>query len=463
MFGFPTRVRYLFHKQPAARKWPPDDVVDRPLDLAISQFAPSSETVKEGLIQTAVGVVDYQRQGNQVTEIPDPLGPPIPIGMCRQCQSVDAAAVPALTCQVCGASGPDYSVVNLAQPKGFRTFYGRERDYDGAFEWTPRATRPKLNMAGPVLAPHANFEIFSGPQTAYVINDNNGQLFEFQHYWGESWMTAEALDKVGVTAPTSTRGSDARALAAISPTDALIAGIHQWPVGVFADPLTVDGRGALYSFGFLVRRVAAVTLDVSDAELKIGLRTTVDTSGTVIGQIFLCDTLENGAGYSTHLGIPSEFETLLRNITGPNELGRLEARSAPDDHGNVCQTSCHECMRDYGNLAYHSILDWRLGMDMARLALDPSATIDFTPSYWQGVAAQAAQRGHASLPGSAQMTFAGLEAVQHGRTVYIVAHPLWDVRAASLHPQLAAAQAAARAAGFSAEFRSSFIMMRRAL
>ena len=66
MFGFPTRVRYLYHKRPmAGGEWPPEEVVDRPLDLAISQFAPGSETVKEGLIHTAVGVVNYQRQGNQ--------------------------------------------------------------------------------------------------------------------------------------------------------------------------------------------------------------------------------------------------------------------------------------------------------------------------------------------------------------------------------------------------------------
>ena len=63
----PTRVRYLFHERPgAAYQWPPDGVIDRELDIAISQFAPSSETVKDGLIHTRVGVVDYQPQGNGV-------------------------------------------------------------------------------------------------------------------------------------------------------------------------------------------------------------------------------------------------------------------------------------------------------------------------------------------------------------------------------------------------------------
>jgi hypothetical protein len=465
MFGFPTRVRYLFHKRPAAGgKWPPEDVVDRPLDLAISQFAPGSETVKEGLIQTAVGVVNYQRQGNQAVEVANPLGPAISVGICRRCQSVDTSTPPATFCTVCNGPTTDYQVVSLSQPTGFRTFYNQERDYDGSFEWTPRATRPKLGMGAVNLAPHANFNIFSGPETVYVINDNNGSLFDFELFWGESWMTREALTKVSARIPpVAIAGPDRRALAAISPTDALIAGIHAWPQGVFADPLKVEGRAALYSLGFMLRRAAAVRLDVSDSELKIGLRTTVDSAGGVIGQIFISDTLENGAGYSTHLGAPAEFHALLSDLCSPATLNRLDLRLRPDDHGSACHTSCHDCMRDYSNLAYHSILDWRLGVDMARLALSAAAPIDFSPSYWAGLPAFAIQGLHYALPGSTLARYAGLPAVEHGSRAYIAAHPLWDTRPASLHPALAAAQAAASAAGLSSEFRSTFMLIRRPL
>ena len=44
-------------------------------------------------------------------------------------------------------------------------------------------------------------------------------------------------------------------------TDVMIAGMHMWPPGVFADPLRVEGRAALYSLGFMLRRAAAVRLD----------------------------------------------------------------------------------------------------------------------------------------------------------------------------------------------------------
>lgn len=461
MFGFPTRTRYLYHGRPGRGQWPPADIVDRPLDLAISQFAPGSETVKEGMILTAVGVVDYQLRGGIPTEIADPLGPPIPTGICRRCQSIDAAAVPASTCQVCGAGAGEYQVVDLSEPRGFRTHFGSERDYDGTFEWTPRATRPKLGLAGPPLAPRRNFGVHSGGQTVHVINDNNGQLFEFERFWGETWVTREALSKVNATPRGQPSGGpDRRALAAISRTDVVVAGVDAWPVGVFADPLRVEGRAALYSFGFLLRRAAAVRLDVSDSELKVGLRTTI-AAGNIVGQVFLSDTLENGAGYSTFLGAPAEFEALLQDVLGPGLLGRFQVRAGPLDHGTVCQTSCHECMRDYGNLAYHSILDWRLAADVARLCLDVAAPIDFSPPYWLGVAQHAADRVHAALPGSSRTTLAGLEAVVVGSRAIVIGHPLWDVRPVTIHPALAAAQAVGAQNGLTVEFRSTFMAIRR--
>ncbi len=120
-------------------------------------------------------------------------------------------------------------------------------------------------------------------------------------------------------------------------------------------------------------------------------------------------------------------------------------------------------MRDYSNLAYHSILDWRLGIDLARLALDPAAAIDFSPAHWSSVPALAIQRLQAALPGSAVAAFAGLPSVVLGPRAIIAAHPLWDVRPGMLHPALLAAQAAATAAGLSSEFRSTFMLIRRPL
>lgn len=471
MFGFPTRVRYLFHDRPTtAYEWPPDGVVDRDLDIAISQFAPSSETVKDGLIHTSVGVVAYQPQGNAIVEEANPLGPAVPIGLCRRCQAVDGSQNPAQACPVCGAVQPDYELVNLSQPRGFRTWFGASRDFDGVFEWTARASRPKIGVAPIAMTPVHNFEIWSGQETVHVINDNDGRLFDFEKLaQGETWVTREALSKIGVANPPLAAGAaiDRRALASVKPTDVLILGILAWPTGVTAMPLRVEGRAALYSFGFLLRRAAAVRLDIHERELNVGLRVAPDPNGQVIGQIFMSDSLENGAGYSSYLGIPAETETLLRFVLGHSNnsfYGPLVAQTDPHGHpahGQLCRTSCPDCLRDFSNLTYHNILDWRLGLDLARLALDPTAAIDFSVSYWLGLDAAAAAPYFAASPGWQLTSVAGLQAGRRGNVVEIITHPLWSTDPNYFGPQLAAAYAQATAAGCQVTFKSIFEVLRR--
>lgn len=464
MFGFPTRVRYLFHERPgAAYEWPPEGIVDRDLDIAISQFAPSSETVKDGLIHTAIGVVDYQPQGNAVIEQPNPLGPALPVGLCRRCQAVDASQVPAATCPVCGAAAPDYEVVALSQPRGFRSWFGASRDFDGVFEWTARASRPKVGVTPVTLTPVANFEIWSGQDTVYVVNDNEGRQFDFERLaQGETWVTRDALTKVGVNNPPLAPGGavDRRALASVKSTDVLVLGIHTWPVGISAMPLRVEGRAALYSLGFLLRRAAAVRLDIHERELKVGLRVLQDLNGQVVGQLFISDSLENGAGYSSYFGNPVETEDLLRFIVGqtsPTFFGPLTATA----HSGICSTSCPDCLRDFSNLAYHNILDWRLGLDLARLALSASAQIDFTVPYWQGLDAAAAGPYFAAMPGWQRQTYAGLQGARRGNQVEIITHPLWITDPNFFGPQLAAAHAQAIAAGCQVATKSIFEVLRR--
>src|SRR5437667_8604145 len=56
MFGFPTRVRTLYTRWPnSAYQWPPETgTVDRDLDIAISQFAPGSQIVKDKAVHTDI-------------------------------------------------------------------------------------------------------------------------------------------------------------------------------------------------------------------------------------------------------------------------------------------------------------------------------------------------------------------------------------------------------------------------
>ena len=475
MFGFPTRTRYLFHDRPnLAYPWPPDDVVDRELDIAISQFAPGSETVKDGLIHTAVGIVNYRPQGNRPAETPNPLGPPLQLGVCSACQAIDGTQPPPLSCPVCGATqhqDPGYRIVRLSQPAGFRTWYGRSRDFDGTFEWTPRASRPKMGVAPLPLTRRENFEVWAGQETVYVINDNDGRLYDFEKLaQGETWVTRESLANVGINNPPidSGAGTDQRALGSVKWTDAMVVGIVDWPVGIRTSPAGDDGlatRAALYSFGFLARRAAADRLDVHEREIRVGVRVVRNAAGDLIGQVFICDSLENGAGYASLLGCAAETKALLQYMVGQGNpsfhaflVGQQHAGPGP----NACATSCPDCIRDFSNLPYHSILDWRLGLDLARLALDRTALIDFSVSYWQGLDAAAATAYFAAMPGWRHVTFGGLQAGYQGKQAEIITHPLWDCDRNRFGPQLATAHAQATAAGCQQiNVKSLFEVLRR--
>src|SRR2546427_5673655 len=189
---------------------------------------------------------------------------------------------------------------------------------------------------------------------------------------------------------------------------------------------------------------AAVRLDIHERELRVGLRVLRDATGEIVGQIFISDSLENGAGYSSYFGNPSEAESLLRFIAGETSTV-FYAPIVGQSHAGNCQTSCPDCLRDFTNLSYHNILDWRLGLDLARLALDANAPLDFSVSYWQGVDATAAGSYFAAMPGWHRTTFGGLQAAHRGNQAQIITHPLWDP--AIFCPQLASAHAEAVSAG----------------
>ena len=418
--------------------------MNRDLDIAISQFAPGAETVKDGIVHTAAGVAHYRRIGTRSREQANPLGPPVPLGVCQNCQAVDLSPTTAtVVCAVCGNGAPDFRIVQLAQPRGFRTLYEGGRNFDGVFEWTPRASRPKTDAAPLQMIQHLNLEFWSGERDVCVVNDNAGQLFQFEKLLqGETWVTRDAVDQINaqrlenrlpiVSVQYAAVNPDVRALGSIKRTDLLVLGLRAIPPILNLDPRRVEGRAALYSLGFLLRRAAAVLLDINEWELRVGLRVVQNAQGNVVGQVFLSDALENGAGYCSQFATSIAMERLLRFVSDP--ASSLLAPIIAASHADGCQTSCHDCLRDYSNLAWHNILDWRMALDLARLALNGNAPVDFTTPHWQPLVASAAPLYFRALGGTVT-SFGGLPAVRGVRNEVVV-HPLWALN----HPAVVQAR-----------------------
>jgi len=488
MFGFPTRTRYLFHKPP--RSWPPEyGIIDRELDIAISQFAPGAQTIKDDKLHTAVGVVEYVPDAGSIALSANPLGETEMVGICRRCQALVPQPNPSGTCPYCSAAqGPDgYRLTELTEPPGFSTWWSisDRAEFRGGFEFTPRALRARMGTGLNAFTPHQNFTIDAGSARIYRINDKGGEDFEFRKLDGRHfWMVEDAFNTALRDLPSaeqrriqrpsydSAAPTLRRALAAIANTDVMAVGITSVPVGLCLNPSRSEARAAWYSFGFMVRRAAAVSLDVNESELDLGIQPVPDLTtpfAPPTARIFISDSLENGAGYSTFFGDAARFEELLRFILG--QASPSWTRQCPADsfhrplvtppHSGDCASSCHRCLREFGNMAYHPLLDWRLGLDMARLALDSSAQMDLNSGHWAGLVSQTTGPFFSGLnmtPTTFQSLPGGVDSFSN--EAIILTHPLWDTQAANYRSEVAAAVADAQSQGLAVTLRSIFHTVR---
>jgi hypothetical protein len=78
-------------------------------------------------------------------------------------------------------------------------------------------------------------------------------------------------------------------------------------------------------------------------------------------------------------------------------------------------------LRDFYNQQYHGLLDWRLGLDLAKIANNPNESIDFSSIYWKDYVHDLAY------------TFAEPKEVQDGAFTIknrgkkiLITHPFWS-------------------------------------
>lgn len=390
MFGFPTRSRLLYRSIPQKTfPWPPADSVNRDLAVALSKFAPGSETPQDGRLLRSRGVVSLVPSGRGVQAAEDPFGPEQLVAMCRICSHVDPQAVvdpgtgSAGTCPACGAESKYYRAVPFREPAGFRAAHGA-RDYDGYREIGSNATSARtatdLEKTAPRIQRAADdwMVVHTGSGDRYIVNTNAGKLFRFVKNTGP-WRGYLALDSPKAEADLEI------ALGATQHTDMLFIGAKGALDTIrglrfdISKSQQIDGfpeayhgrRAAWYSLAALLRRAAAPHLDVQPEELLSGIHGS-DAPVAAPVMAYLADSLDNGAGFSTYLGSQDHIEEFLQAVD--RYVHDLEA----DRHALNCRSSCYACLRDYANMRLHPLYDWRLARDLTdalrgrKLQIDPN-------------------------------------------------------------------------------------------
>ncbi len=427
MFGFPSRVRHLFTRPPRANNLPGDDAIDRSIDLAVTEFAPGSEVVKDKQVHQAIGVVGYTRRGNQLVKSGNPLEPSVPISVCGCCGSV--GRIPNVgarnTCATCGS--PDYREMRLAEPAGFRTDFMPD-DFEGSFTRSARGTSPRATPDGSLT--HAEVDgtlAFSGPCEVFVVNDNGGRQYRFapvrrgQDRDNDTWISVDLhregrLRRSDIPIDVSPGTVWEGALGVIKKTDALLIGPRTVDGALELRPFTPGVRGAWYSLGFLLQSAAARVLDIAPHELQVGI--SMRELGPQYGnrqqaEVFLADHLENGAGYATWLGTTTGLRAMLDDCA--SLVSELE-----DPTFHQCDSACPDCLRDYSNLIFHPLLDWRLGRDLFTLLQGRSLSF----ASWRDMEHACAREFSSAFGGTAITLDGNVAGIETDSGILVVHHPL---------------------------------------
>lgn len=488
MFGMPTAVRNL---QLGARRnrqsqWD-KPVIDRPLDMAIYEFAPGSQKLKDKFYHQAIGftsTLDERNSNNGGTYItnreegpfllrrwmlscpncyytktygddPDQRSPP-PAPECPSCH----AALQAAENNVSSAD-----IFEVVSPRAFRTNYGSGRDDR---EQTDSSTQrpPLLAEFNPASDPAAEitlgngcaqladdditWRLNKGPRDAFFAGAPHPQWNEYQ---------ARTISKTYNQWIAKEDGPERVALAANKKTEILRLHPTAVPIGLSLDFTRATGpqrdglKAAYYSAAFLLQRAISGKLDIEPDEIEIGGITQVRLNDTrrldpMVGQIVLSDALPNGSGFVRRLFEHFESNEFLTEVLDSAPQGSYLDTIHSPQHQEDCPTACYQCLKGYRNMSYHALLDWRLAFALLRLMREPAYQVgadgqfttpelsDWLASNQQQLRTFAASFfSNAAAPGEIcqlePQNGPPMPALAWGpnkRNLALVVHPFWDLQ-----------------------------------
>ena len=417
MFGFPTRVRKLY-RTPVHGDPRESEISDRPLAHAVSTFSPGSQIVKDGWIYTANGFAAYSHSFGKWKSV-NPLTSRLQVLRCPDCGSSMTANTESSEVPACPVCHQPMRATRVYQPDGFRTHKDRSdgRPDDDA---SATASRPVLGWVDLHDDPLrlGCLDVWQQEQAQLLtINDNNGRLFDLY----------EATDRTVIVPltdepPAGMRKRESAAIGEVRVTDAVLLLPTNLPLngGVIATGQSAcpSGLAALTSFADALRRGCQNELDIDPSELTVGLQPRrIDDTRTA--SVYVADTLENGAGYAVELARGPRLKAVLEAI-----LGDVGSRWCSASH-ELCDASCPDCLRSWDNRHLHSLLDWRLALDVAELAYGRPLSLERWLAEGNHLAGQFVDAYQGALEDVVMGTAGSLVTLQTSGKAAVIGHPLW--------------------------------------
>jgi len=368
-YAFPVDVVALWLEAPT--RWNRGEEIQRDLSIALSEYAPGAEVIVDGKVYESIGLY------TPFSDSPSyrPTGWYYECPSCRYVLFDDTSDRPKWEacpmCRTAVGSNQLHDIMPAIQPNGFRTDWAnvdseKARKYRGDGQEKAGYASPAQLVAGESadtgnLVLDGRLYMLQRTGDLYVVNrgpksePNEPPGFYICPTCGRVLDSPNALHDDPYSGYRCRRGAAASRSVLLHRfnTDIALFGTVL-PQGHNARPSTKGGRGVWLSLGTALRQGAAAHLQVDPEELAMGIRPwSQPNQGGFSAEIFLYDTLPNGAGYARE--VVEELDAVLERAWD----------IASNCSGN-CSTACYRCLFDYGNQREHPLLDRFLAADMLR-------------------------------------------------------------------------------------------------
>lgn len=428
MYGMPTRDRLLYHSFQFEKGNQIDEEisnVSRPIDQAISAFAPGASITKDKRVLTGIGFSQASlaygegNNGNPCIKTKgDPDAPIFPLRMTFwECSNPSCKNIltelpnPNGTEKNCPYCQSPMRASTICTPAAFVTSLSKGFDQRDDADILVKRNGIRMETSAAPLVTHSptgqNYTLtFRHGGKTWRVSDRqiNGCECNVRYYIGGTHVCSSARQWIanpiynGPDKPhlltdgrADLRTSDSKdVMTIITPTESLediqLAAQKITNVITLSPKSTVDGlvlepfhcnqegkldfctqgvRAAYYTLSFLIQRAIASRLDIDPTEIDV---VDVLSKAGRLGEVCLADEKINGSGFVADFY--DNFAEYTKRILEGEEVYFKQMLSM--EHINSCDSSCYKCLKTYRNMPYHGLLDWRLGIALFRVMVDSS-------------------------------------------------------------------------------------------
>lgn len=400
MGGMPTRIRNLIHgfkKSNDENGGYEVQSIDRDLGIAIYEFAPGAQKTKDkGVIQAIGFTADIQRIDKIINSgtTAYKLKTLQDDAFTERKWLVQDKVTKSIRSEPFHSVSEKQNLMNIypgcdvfigAVPAAFRTNFTTPKDSNEEFDFN--FSKPLTfaeTKTTPVNKNDGNYNIkYAQQELTWKINNNgdNNKLFKGQYIdqqkygvtFSKQWISNDFIGEFN----NPSGEVEQLSLSSCKVTEVFRIEPQQLSFDLDINPFDSDifksasSKGAFYSAAFLLQRTLADDLDVDPEEIEIAaiesylLPIINGIDGRCTASIVLSDELPNGSGFIQQLY--NNFDKYLNKCINP-QITDIYNHSIISNQ--KCLDASYSDLKNYRNMNFHPLLDWRLAVSLLRVLAD---------------------------------------------------------------------------------------------